>query len=120
MVVEQKVAEQVALVSRAEHNLNEEYAVLCRNKQDSDTLLRREVEEMGQERGKLRVELLAATKDTGVTRSEIEEMSQEHSRFRVEFMHVTKDAGALNQQLLEQDDEVRQLRTRPTIPKSTS
>ena len=110
MVVEQKVAEQVAMVSRAEHNLNEERATLYRNKQDSDVFLRKDMEEINQERGKLRAELLAATKDSGVMRNEIEEMKQEHGRLRTEFMTVTKDAGALNRQLMENDDEVRQLR----------
>ena len=65
MVTEQQVAEQVALLSRAEHQLNEEYSTLRRSKQDSDIALRREIEELGQERGKLRVELMTASRDTG-------------------------------------------------------
>ena len=98
------------MISRAEHNLNEERATLYRNKQDSDVFLRKEMEEINQERGKLRAELLAATKDSGVMRNEIEEMKQEHGRLRIEFMTVTEDAGAVNRQLMEKDDEVRQLR----------
>ena len=82
MVVEQKVAEQVAMVSRAEHNLNEERATFYRGRQDSDVFMR----------------------------NEIEEMKQEHGRLRIELMAASKDAGALNRQLMEKDDEVRQLR----------
>ena len=107
MVVEQKVAEKVALLSRAEHQLNEEYSMLCRSKQDSDIALRREIEELGQERGKLRVELMTASRDTGTMRSEIEEMTQEQGRLRLDFMSTTKDAEALNRYLLDKDDEVR-------------
>ena len=110
MVVEQKIAEQVAMISRAEHKVNEEHAMLCRSQQDSDITMRREMEEMSQDRSKLRVELLEASRDSGVTRSEIEEMKQEHVRLRVEFLSATKDAGALNQQLMDKDDEVRRLR----------
>ena len=82
LAVEQKVAEQAALVPRAEHNLNEEYAMLCKTRQDSDSILRNEVEELTQERNKL----------------------------RVEFLTVIKDAGAMNRQLLDKDDEVRRLK----------
>ena len=63
--VEQKVAEQAASISRAEHNLNEEYAKLCKSKQDSDSTLRSEVEEMSQECDKLRIEFLTAAKNAG-------------------------------------------------------
>ena len=110
MVVEQKIAVQVAMISRAEHNVNEERAMLCRSQQDSDITLRTEMEEMSQDRSKLRVELLEASKGSGVMRSEIEEMKQEHVRLRVEFLSAAKDAGALNRQLMDKDDEVRQLR----------
>ena len=77
--VEQKVAEQAALISRAEHNLNEEYAKLCKSRQDSDSALR----------------------------NEIEERSPERDRLRIEFLTATKDAGAMSRQLLDKDDEVR-------------
>ena len=110
MVVEQKIAEQVAMISRAEHNVNEERAMLCRNQQDSDITMRREMEEISQDRNKLRVELLEVSKGSGVMRSEIEEMKQEHVRLRVEFMSATKEAGALNRQLRDKNDEVKQLR----------
>ena len=56
------MAEQAAMVSRAEHNLNEEYATLCKSRQDSDSVLRSEIEEMGQERDRLRMEFMTATK----------------------------------------------------------
>ena len=107
MVVEQKIAEQVAMISRAEHNVNEERAMLCRSQQDSDITMRREMEEMSRDRSKLRVELLEASKGSGVMRSEIEEMKQEHVRLRVEFLSATKDAGALNRQLMDKDDQLR-------------
>ena len=70
MVVEQKIAEQVAMISRAEHNVNEERAMLCRSQQDSYITMRREMEEMSRYRSKLRVELLEASKGSGVMRSE--------------------------------------------------
>ena len=50
MVVEQKTAEQVAMISRDERNINEERAMLYRSQHDSDSHMRREVEEMNQER----------------------------------------------------------------------
>ena len=110
MVVEQKIAEQVALISRAEHTINEERAMLYRSQHESDNHMRREVEEMCQERGKLRLELSSASKDSGITRSEIDEMKQENTKLRVEFLHVTKDAGALDRKLMDKDDELRQLK----------
>ena len=106
MVVEQTIAEQVAMASRAD----EEPAVLYRSQHESDSHMRKEVEEMSQERGKLRLELSSASKDTEVMRSEIDEMKQENTRLRVEFLHVSKDAGTLHRQLMDKDDELRQLK----------
>ena len=110
MVVEQKIAEQVALISRAEHNINDERAMLYRSQHESDSHMRREVEEMCQERGKLRLELSSASKDSVIMRGEIDEMKQENNKLRIEFLHVSKDAGALNRKLLDKDDELRQLK----------
>ena len=107
MVVEQRIAEQVALISRAEHNINEERAMLYRSQHESDSHMRKEVEEMRQERGKLRLELSSASKDSGIMRSEIDEMKQENTKLRIEFMHVTKDAGALDRKLMDKEDELR-------------
>ena len=110
MVVEQRIAEQVALISRAEHNINEERAMLYRSQHESDNHLRREIEEMCQERGNLRFELSSAAKDSAIMRSEIDEMKQENNKLRIEFLHVTKDAGALDRKLMDKDDELRQLK----------
>ena len=79
--VEQKVAEKAALISPAEHNLNEECVRLCKSRRDSDSTLR----------------------------TEVEKMSHERDRLRIEFMTATKDAGAMNRQLMDKDkdDEVR-------------
>ena len=37
-------------------------------------------------------------------------MKQERDRLHIEFMAATKDAGAMNRQLLDKDDELRRLR----------
>ena len=98
------------MISRAEHNINEERAMLYRSQHESDSHMRKEVEEMSQDRGRLRLELFSASKDTGVMRSEIDEMKQDNTKLRTEFLHVSKDAGALNRQLMDKDDGLRQLK----------
>ena len=79
--VEQQVGEQAALVSHAEHRVNEEHAAIYHHKQVQD----QEVQQ------------------------ELERLRKECTKNRIEFLDATKDAGALRRELMRKDEQIQQL-----------
>ena len=83
--MEHRVIEQAARISHAEQKVNEEYAFMCQAKQNADTAMRQEIDQLAGER----------------------------NTSYLKFMEETKEAGALRRELLRKDERILQLINSP-------